>query len=377
MTAFDKKAKPDSVIKYEGDNETLVFKHPMEDFDTGSQLIVHEGQEAVFFRDGQALDVFGPGRYTLKIQQVPLLEKVYDLPVGVEATFHSEIYFVNRTTQMGIKWGTDSKVRLFDPASGLHVELGASGEFSIRVTDSRRLLLKMVGATQGFSQKELLGSDGGRGAFRALVMTQVKSCLARAIKASEISVLEIDAHLVKLSEMLRVHINALLEDYGLTMPEFFVSRVVTPDDDPNYRRMKEQYAEQYLLVRQEQIRKSEAEAAQARKLVEAETEAKIKVVAARGAAEATRLQAGAEAEAAAMGMKVDAYQQATARQAGRQSDERVEEGWDCACGQKGMTSNFCPNCGAKRPSPTWDCPDCGAKDLASRFCPNCGRRRDE
>ena len=54
-----------SIIKYEGDNETLVWKHPIEDFNMGSQLIVHESQEAIFFRDGQALDLFGPGRYTL------------------------------------------------------------------------------------------------------------------------------------------------------------------------------------------------------------------------------------------------------------------------------------------------------------------------
>ena len=64
-----------SVIKYEGDDETLIWKHPIEDFNMGSQLIVHESQEAIFFRDGQALDLFGAGRYTLETQQLPLLEK--------------------------------------------------------------------------------------------------------------------------------------------------------------------------------------------------------------------------------------------------------------------------------------------------------------
>ena len=138
-----------SIIKYEGDNETLVWKHPIEDFNFGSQLIVHESQEAIFFRDGQALDLFGAGRYTLQTQQLPLLEKIYKLPTDTEGTFHSEVYFVNLATQMGVKWGTDSKVRLFDPASGLHIELGASGEFNIRVTNSRKLLLKVVGTTGG------------------------------------------------------------------------------------------------------------------------------------------------------------------------------------------------------------------------------------
>ena len=138
MSIFDKMGNLASIISYDGDNETLVYKHPIEDFNMGSQLIVHESQEAVFFRDGQALDVFGPGRYELDTQKLPLLDKLcklYLIPIDDEMTFHSEVYFVNRATQMGLKWGTDSKVRLFDPASGLHVELGASGEFSIRVVD--------------------------------------------------------------------------------------------------------------------------------------------------------------------------------------------------------------------------------------------------
>lgn len=200
-----------SIIKYEGDNEALVWKHPIEDFNLGSQLIVHESQEAIFFRDGQALDLFGPGRYTLETQQLPILEKLYKLPTDTESTFHSEVYYINLATQMGIKWGTDSRVRLFDPASGLHVELGASGEFNIRVTNSRKLLLKLVGTTSALTQDALLGGNG-RGMFRAMVMTQVKSYLAAAIRESGISVLEIDERLMELSEALRDKINPRLAE---------------------------------------------------------------------------------------------------------------------------------------------------------------------
>ena len=128
-------------------------------------------------------------------------------------------------------------------------------------------------------------------------MTQVKSYLARVIRESGINVLEIDERLMELSTALRDRINEGLKEYGVTMPEFFVSRIVTPDDDPNFRRMKEQYAEQYLLVRQEQIKKSEAEAAQARKAVEAETAARLKIIGAQGEAEALKIQKQAEAEA--------------------------------------------------------------------------------
>lgn len=432
-----------SIIKYEGDNETLVWKHPVEDFNMGSQLIVHESQEAIFFRDGQALDLFGAGRYTLETQQLPLLEKLYKLPTNTEGTFHSEVYYVNMTTQMGIKWGTDSKVRMFDPASGLHIELGASGEFNVRVTDSRKLLLKLVGTTGTLKQEQLL-SGSGNGFFRAMVMTQVKAYLAQAIRESGISVLEIDERLMELSEALRDRINPRLAEYGLMMPEFFVSRIVTPDDDPNFKRMKEQFAEQYLLVRQEQIRKSEAEAAAQRKAVEAQTEAQMKVIGAQGEAEVLKIQKQAEAEAYRMQAAVEAeemrmkgytYQQETARMVGMEAMQNgltghegggtgllggigeiaglgmtlgamgsvvgmtkdvlspvmdagaqvgqsvgavVSGGWNCACGQSNITSNFCPNCGTKKPEPQsgWDCA-CGQKGITSNFCPNCGAKKPE
>lgn len=425
-----------SIIKYEGDNETLVWKHPIEDFNYGSQLIVHESQEAVFFRDGQALDLFGAGRYTLETQQLPLLEKVYKLPTDTEGTFHSEVYFINTATQMGAKWGTDSKVRLFDPASGLYVELGASGEFSIRVTDSRKLLVKLVGTSGALTQEQLLGTSNTKGFFRAMVMTQVKSYLAQAIKESGINVLEIDAELLRLSEALKERINTSLADYGLTMPEFYVSRVVTPDDDPNFRKMKEQYAEQYLLVRQEKIRQAEATAAAERKAVEAQTEARMKIIGAQGDAEALRIQRQAEAdayrmkaeaEAAEMRMKGYTYQQETSRQVGMEAMKNgissgaagalgdvagmgvalgamggvinmtrdamnplmqdtaaagaaavTPDTWDCSCGAKGITGKFCPECGTKRPQPvanTWTCPECGQTGLTTKFCPECGTPR--
>lgn len=431
-----------SIIKYEGDNETLVWKHPIEDFNFGSQLIVHESQEAIFFRDGQALDLFGAGRYTLQTQQLPLLEKVYKLPTDTEGTFHSEVYFVNLATQMGIKWGTDSKVRLFDPASGLHIEIGASGEFNIRVTDSRKLLLKVVGTTGGLGQEQLLGIGNGKGFFRSMVMTQVKSYLAQTIKENTINILEIDEHLMALSGALRERINAALDEYGLTMPEFYVSRIVTPDDDPNFRRMKEQYAEQYLLVRQENIRKAEAEAAADRKAVEAQTAARMKIIGAQGEAEALKIQKQAEAdayrmqaeaEAAEMRMKGYTYQQETSRQVGLEAMKNglggganaagalgdlaglgvslgamgsvigmtkdalspmtqdaaqmgaavsaaVTGGWNCpACGHKNITTNFCPDCGGKKPEPKtgWDCVQCGTKNIQSKFCPNCGAKKPE
>ena len=402
-----------SIIKYEGDNETLVWKHPIEDFNLGSQLIVHESQEAIFFRDGQALDLFGPGRYTLETQQLPILEKLYQLPTDTQGTFHSEVYYVNLATQMGIKWGTDTKVRLFDPMTGMHIELGASGEFNIRVVNSRKLLLKLVGTTGELKQEQLLGGNG-KGLFRSMVMTQVKSYLAAAIRENAINILEIDERLMELSEALRDRINPRLAEYGLEMPEFFVSRVVTPDDDPNFRRMKEQFAEQYLNVRQEQIRKNVAVAEAERKAVEAQTAAQMKIISAQGDAEALKIQKQAEAEAYRMQAAAEAeemrlkgytYQQETARQVGLEAMQNGITGNSSGMGGLGDLAGLGVTLGAMGSvvnmtkdalNPVmdtasqmgqaiggaisgsgWDCPECGAKNITSKFCPECGAKKPE
>lgn len=404
-----------SIIKYEGDNETLVWKHPIEDFNLGSQLIVHESQEAIFFRDGQALDLFGAGRYTLETQQLPILEKFYSLPTDTEGTFHSEVYFVNMTTQMGIKWGTDSKVRLFDPMTGMHIELGASGEFNIHVTNSRKLLLKLVGTAASLKQDQLLGNNG-KSLFRSLVMTQVKSFLAASIRENAINVLEIDERLMELSEALRLRINPKLAEYGLEMTEFYVNRVVTPDDDPNFRRMKQQFADQYLNVRDEQIKKNVAMAAAERKTVEAQTAAQMKIIGAQGDAEVLKIQKQAEAEAyrmqaaaeaEEMRMKGYTYQQETARQVGLGATMAMGMSGSNGGGGLGDLASLGITLGAMgsvvnmtkdalnpmmdssaqmgqaiggamagSTASGWEC-SCGAKNIQSKFCPECGAKKPE
>ena len=125
-------------------------------------------------------------------------------------------------------------------------------------------------------------------------MTKVKANLARIIKENNINILEIDEYIDVLSDKLRIAINEILDEYGLTMPEFFVTAVMTPDDDPNFRRLKQQFADKTLKVREEEIRRAEAEAAQSRKILEAQTEAQLKMVGAQGEAEALKIKAQAD-----------------------------------------------------------------------------------
>lgn len=454
-----------SIIKFEGDNEALIWKHPIEDFNYGSQLIVHESQEAIFFRDGQALDLFGAGRYTLETQQLPLLESLYKLPTDTEGTFHSEVYFINKTVQMSIKWGTPDKLRFIDPLTSTPLELGVSGEMNLQVADSRRLLLKLVGTQSGIAWDDRDGfAKSVRESFRPLIVNTVKSTLPGIIRDSQIDLLEIDQHVDDISAALREKLLPGFAEYGLTIPQFYVTHIVLPEDDPNFKRIRElhtvmlqtrmyqaeatvktvqaQSEASYRTAQEES--KAAITAAQRKVVLEQQTtetelarrEAERKLIHAQADAEARRLEGAGEADVTRMAglseaevMRAKGYTQRDVLEADvkkayasglgqmgsngggsalgdiaglgvtlgamggvinmtkgavapmfEQASPAVPagSGWDCpACGKKAISSNFCPDCGAKKPeaSSGWDCPSCGAKNIVSNFCPNCGAKK--
>ena len=419
-----------SIIKYEGDNSTFVWKHPIEDFNALSQLIVHESQEAVFFKDGQALDLFGPGRYTLETQQLPLLEKLYKLPTDPEQTFHSEVYFINKTVQMGIKWGTPDKVRFIDPLTGVPLELGASGEMNLMVADSRKLLVKLVGTTKGIAWEDGPGfTKSLQASFRPLITSAVKANLGAVIKNNAIDILEVDEKLELISNALREKINEGFGEYGLVAPEFYVTNVVLPENDPNFRRIRDlhtvvlqtrviqaeatvktaqaQSEAQYRTAQEQSkaaIEAARREAEMQRQTTETEVakkEAERRVIAAQAEAQAQRMAGLTEAEI----MAAKGYTQKDVLQA------EVQKSYAQAIGDMGpaitagggggsgiisdmlglgvgmaAASTVAPQIGsifqsmkpqqpegpAQPAANGWDC-DCGTRGITSRFCPNCGK----
>lgn len=254
-----------NVIKYEGDNSTFIWKYPKEDFNTLSQLIVHESQEAIFFMNGQALDLFGPGRYTLETQNIPKIGKYLNRSVKGKTPFHAELYFINKTEQMSIKWGTDSQVQYIEPTYGFPLSIGASGEMSLRVEDSRKLLLKLVGTENFLGQQQLVN------VFRAFLMTRVKTYIAQIIKSKAISIFEIDEHLAEFSESLYQLLIPDFADYGVALERFFVTRVAKPDGDRQYEKFKELHFRQYADI-------AEAKLQQQTELIHAQTAAQKVVI---------------------------------------------------------------------------------------------------
>lgn len=253
------------VIKYEGDNSTFIWKHPSEDFNSLTQLIVHESQEAIFFMNGQALDLFGPGRYTLETQNIPKIGKVLNRATGDKSPFHCEVYFINKTEQMSIKWGTDSKVQYVEPIYGFPISIGASGEMSLSVGDSRKVLIKLVGTEKYLGQQKLVSF------FRAFLMTRVKTYIAQVIKANAINIFEIDENLATFSENIHKLLIPDFAEYGINLERFFVTTIVKPDDDIQYKKFKELHFRQYADI-------AEAKLRQQTDLIYAQTEAQKLVI---------------------------------------------------------------------------------------------------
>ncbi len=384
------------VIKYEGDNSTFIWKHPCEDFNTTSQLIVHESQEAIFFMNGQALDLFGPGRYTLETQNIPLLKKFTNIPTDGKTPFHCEVYFINKTEQMAIKWGTDSRVQYIEPTYRFPLSIGASGEMSLSVSDSRKLLVNLVGTERVLDRNQLTNF------FRAFLMTKVKTYIAQEMRSSAINIFEIDEQLESFSAAIKAKLDDDFLDYGVNLKRFFVTVIVKPDGDPQYEKFKELHFRQYADI-------AEAKLRQQTDVIYAQTEAQKVVIdsqaqATKRAQEGYTYQQERGFDVAQDVARNEAVGQFTNMGVGLGTMAGVggavggvvggaingafaginnsvpSQPATLFCDQCGAEltpgAAFCDNCGAPQSSPDI-CSKCGFKFIKpGKFCPNCGAKRE-
>jgi excisionase family DNA binding protein len=149
------------VIEYPNEmTDEIVHRFPEDgsigDFRIGSQVIVRESQSAVFFRDGNALDTFGPGRHTIATANVPLLINWIGKAFNDRTPFPAEVYFVSRREFANRKWGTPQPIIVRNPGMGLGVALlQGFGTYSFQVTDPQQFVTQIVGARRAYATAEI------------------------------------------------------------------------------------------------------------------------------------------------------------------------------------------------------------------------------
>ena len=213
------------VIKFEGSPDVLVWKFPLEDFNATSQLIVDETHEALLVINGNAADLFGPGRRTLTTPNIPLARKIIEIPTDGKSPFPCKVFFINMVHQMDLLWGTFGPIALEDPLYDIFMHVMANGSMSISVSNSRKFMLKLVGFRDSFDSNTLIQK------FRGIISSHVKDCLSKIMINGMLSYFMINANIFEISGVVKERLDTILDEYGVTIQYFNIETVEVPEKD--------------------------------------------------------------------------------------------------------------------------------------------------
>lgn len=185
----------------------------------GSQLIVEESQQAVFFRDGKALDTFGPGRHTLATQNIPILASVFGIPFGGTSPFQAAVVFVSTQTFMDLKWGTKEPVIFRDRELAM-VRLRSFGKFAVRVVNAQLFVNSVVG-TRG-----LYSTEGVEDYFRDVIVMRLTDLLGENLT----SIFDLPRLYDELALGLKARVADDFTKYGIELVDFFLGAITPPEE---------------------------------------------------------------------------------------------------------------------------------------------------
>jgi membrane protease subunit (stomatin/prohibitin family) len=311
--------RPDEIVRRVPENGAGEFR-------LGSQLVVRESQQAVFVRDGKALDVFGPGRHTISTNNIPLLGGLIGLPFGGDSPFTAEVYFVSMREFLDMKWGTPQPLVYRDNDFGM-IRLRAHGTYAIRIENPQMFVNQVVGTRGSYSVNDLDNY------LKSIIINQFNDLLGTTHK----SILDLQGITLELAATAQAALATSFAQLGLRLITFQIVGITPPDEVLQKIDERSGMAAVGDLGAYTQF-----QAAQAMRDA-AQNEG--------GGAAATGAGLGA---GMAMGQAMaNAMQQATSGQGGSGA---ATQGAGASAGGSG----FCSQCGKPLPPDAKFCPNCGA-----------------
>jgi excisionase family DNA binding protein len=211
------------IIEWNDDSrDTLSFRFPDADKEikNGAQLIVRESQNVQFVYLGQYGDLFGPGKYTLTTDNIPVLSRLKGWKYGFESPFKADVYYLTMRLFTGNKWGTSNPIMVRDQDFGI-VRVRAFGTYDFRIVDPPKFLKEVAGTDNHFRLDE----------FADVMRSRIVSVFSEALASSKVPVLDVATRYSELGDALLPLINpALSEKYGITMPAFVLENVSVPPE---------------------------------------------------------------------------------------------------------------------------------------------------
>ena len=221
------------VVKMTSNGEDFIMKFPSENLRTGTQVVVNNGQVAFFVKGGKLLDEFEPGTHTIHTKNIPILNKLINLPFGGDTPFQAEVWYVNMISKLDLKWGTTNPIQLEDPKYGVIIPVRAYGQYGFRISNARTFLETLVGDLDSFNADKIFDY------FRGKVLSALTTLISTKLVKEDISILEINAYLDELSTHALEKTNEEFLKFGIEIVNFYFISINIPEDDPSIIKLKE------------------------------------------------------------------------------------------------------------------------------------------